>query len=220
MSIKTFFDSLAKKREKKHKYAQLATAIKTGDVAGVQTALAAGAETNYFPGNTKKMPFALALQKGDVKIFEELLKNPDEAYALSFWHYDFRSLKSRPGEMIYFTPSIFYAAIEMGREDIALLLVKHPFVHVERGGDVFRSDNLNMHDKNLEYLVKTPLQLAQENGLTRIADAITERLKPALAQRAQAEAAELEAKAVQKRAEADQLAPKTAAHQPPKKLTL
>ena len=61
-----------------------------------------------------------------------------------------------------------------------------------------------------------PADFARQQGLTRVADAIAEKLKPLLAERAQAEADKLALLAEQKRAEAEKLLREAKALQPAK----
>ena len=207
MSLRSFFNGLAEKREAKNKYKALAAAIKAGDLPAVKDALAAGADADFFPGKTKKMPLALAMEKGDTEIFNTLLNTNGGTSAVAIWNYDFRVLHiDRYTEhTVYFLPSLLYAAIEMKREDIALSLVRHPFVEVETPGE-FISNNRSKPPTGAECQgVSNPLDFARAQGLNRLAEAIELKLKPVLAQRATKQAADLAAQAEEKRAEAERL---------------
>lgn len=218
MGIKSFFFNLAEKREAKRKYNTLAAAIKAGDIEGVRKSLADGADAGYFPGDTKKMPLALALHAGNAEVFETLLKTNGGLSTVMIWHYDFRTLnKTRDiSQQIHFLPSYLYAAIEMKREDIALTLVKCPLTNIEVSGELMTPGSPRLDKSSPHYsTLKTPLEFAREQCLTRVADAIEERLKPLLAERAAKQADELLAQAQQKRAEADALQEKAGIIQPP-----
>ncbi len=208
MSIRSFFNKLAEKREEKRKYKALAATIRAEDLDGVKAALAKGADAGYFPGNTKKMPLPLALKQGNTEIFETLLNTDKGKMSLMIWHYDFRRLtrSNDPEKQVYFLPSLLYAAIEQKREGIALALVKLPLVDVELPGELTKPGLPRLPPDAPEYqLLKTPAAFAREQGLPRVAEAIEERLKPMLAARAQEQADELSEQAAQKRIEAEKL---------------
>jgi hypothetical protein len=208
MSIKSFFNGLAEKREEKRKYKALAAAIRANDVAGVKQALANGADAGYFPGNTRKLPLSLAIQTGNGEIAELLLKGDRGMSTVFLWYYDFRCLNKTNDieKQVYFLPSFLYAAIEQKKEDVALALVRYPMVDVENSGELMTTRARNLPRTSPCYdQLKKPLDFARAQGLTRVAEAIEEKLKPIIARRAEQEAADLAAKAGAKRAEAEKL---------------
>jgi hypothetical protein len=218
MSIRSFFNKLAEKREEKRKYKVLAAAIRANDHDGVKAALDAGADAGYFPGGKKNMPLHLALRQGNTEIFETLLNTDKGKMSAFFWHYDFRRFNKthEVEKQIYFLPSLLYAAIEEKREDMALLLVKTPLVDLEHSGELMKAGgSLLPNAPEYNQLIK-PADFARQQGLARVADAIAEKLKPVLAERAQAEADKLSAQAEQKRAEAEKLLREAEALQPAK----
>ena len=204
MSIKSFFNGLAIKREEKRKYLALIAAIKAEDIDGVRKALADGGNAAYLPGSShKKIPMNIALQQGNAAIFEELLNTEHGTSAAYTWYTDFRVLKRAQdfNNTVYFTPSYLYSAIEQGKEDIALILARKKGVDFERSGDIFMGggDSYRWETrKKYMYLVKSPIDLAREKGMVKVVEAIEERLKPLLAIRAEAEAVELAKKAEEK----------------------
>ncbi len=210
MSIKSFFNHLAEKREAKRKYKALAAAIRADDLDGVRAALAAGADASYLPGlKTEKIPMSLALKQNNAKIFEALLDTDAGMTAAFIWYPEFRVLRKDRNNFetqVYFTPSYLYAAIEEGKEEIAIILAGHKGVDVEKSGDVFGAGGNRWADRDkYKDLVKSPLALAREKGQTSVAKAIEERLKPIMTLRAQREAEDLAAQAAAKRAEAEKL---------------
>lgn len=205
MSIRSFFNGLAEKREAKNKYKALAAAIKAGDLGAVKQALADGANAGFFPGSTKKMPLALAMKAGDTEIFKTLLNTDGGMSSVGFWHYDFRPLTRGTENSIYFLPSLLYGAIEMKREDIALAMINSPFVDVESPGEMMCGGRTHRPTDAELNKVKKPLDLARMRGLNRLADAIEQKLKPVLAERASKQAVDLAAQAEEKRAEAEKL---------------
>ncbi|TAL37711.1 MAG: hypothetical protein EPN97_04760 [Alphaproteobacteria bacterium] len=218
MGIKSFFNNLAEKREAKRKYNTLAAAIKAGDIEGVRKSLADGADAGYFPGNTKKMPLALALHAGNAEVFETLLKTNGGMSTVMIWHYEFRNLnKTRDiNRQIYFLPSYLYAAIECKQEEIALKLVNYPMIDVEESGELMSTGAKHLDKSSPHYAgLKKPLDFAREQGLTRVAEAIEEKLKPLLAKRAAKQAEDLLAQAAQKQAEAEILQREAGIIQPP-----
>lgn len=210
MSMKSFFNRLAEKREQRRKYKTLAAAIRADDLDGVRAALAAGADAAYLPGsNPSKIPMSLALKQNNPEIFKTLLDTDHGMTAAFIWYSDFRTIRKSANNIedrVYFTPSYLYTAIEEGKEEIALALARHKGVDVERSGDVFGMGGSRWgDDEKYKGLVKSPLALAQEKGLTEVAAAIEERLKPLLALRAERQAADLTEQAEKKRAEAERL---------------
>ena len=167
------------------------------------------------------MPLALALKSGNTEIFKTLLNTEGGMSAVAIWHYEFRSILRGPENSVFFLPSYLYAAIEMKREDMAIALVNHPFVDVESPGE-FMSGGLSRQPSEAELsLIKKPFDLARAYGLPRLAEAIEQKLKPAMAKRASQQADDLSAQAAAKRAEAerlmkeaDLLSPKPAAPKP------
>lgn len=206
MSIKSFFNGLAEKREQRRRYNALASAIRADDLEGVRAALANGGDAAYLPGsNVKKIPMSIALKQNNPKIFEALLDTDHGMTAAFLWYSDVRTIGKGGNNLedrIYFMPSYLYTAIEEGKEEIALLLARHKGVDVEKSGDVFKMGGSRWAYKDL---VKSPLALAREKGMTGVASVIEERLKPVMALRAEREAADLMEQAQKKRAEAEKL---------------
>lgn len=214
MRMKEFFNNLAKKREEKRKYKQLAAAIKAGDLEGVRTALKDGADAGFFPGDTKKLPLALALQQGDADIFKELMQTQGGQTTLVLWHYDFRDLKltTAMNDHLYFLPSFLYAAIEDRQQDIALLLLDSPLVRHDKSGDLMVRGAVRLDKFSAAYaLMKTPLALARDMGLPKVVAVLEEKHNIVSNIQKNRDAEELEKIAAQKQAEAEALLREAAA---------
>lgn len=183
MSIKSFFNDLAEKREEKRKYKALAAAINARDIDGVNAALKSGANAGHLSGTKyDQMPMTLALKSGMPEIVEALLNTKEGLATTRDWFIERRILaqdKDSPKETVYFTPTYLYSAIDAGQEKIALLFAKHKWVDPDYSGNIYggRGDHW-LQREEFPDLVKSPVVLAREKGMTAVADALQERMSP------------------------------------------
>jgi len=214
MSIKSVFNKIAEKRATAKAHKALMRAIRARDLEAVQKMLADDPDiVGYNAGvNThRKKPLWQALETGDAEIFEAILKTQEGGMTSALWFADFRKFDAPPSDtdgQVYFLPSYLYVAIEQGKEDIALILVRAPVTDVNKSGDLLRAGGAGHLPREHAFykLLTAPLDLAREKGMDAVVKMIEMRAEGLQGPRTpQDEAAALMAAARDKRAQAETL---------------
>lgn len=177
MRLATYFKQALRDHE-------LRAAIRARDLPRVKMAIDNGGNVNAGQFKDRNnQPLTIALHAGDAGIFKELLDRGAAAGIDA--SPDFRLVKEVNGDWAkaeYHAPSYLYEAINLGKEDIALVLANHPKVSPTFSGLVWPSAAAPK-TKMLYEFEKTPYELAKEKGMNRAAAALEERTLPLLAQR-------------------------------------
>ena len=154
--------AIASKGKKNLADKQLLSAIKEQNISNVLNALKNGANPNK-GGIFGRLPLQFALRGNDVDIFKALLEGGAKADKNNC--YELR--EDAPNEKEYLTVSYLMAAIEQGKEGMALALIGNPSVDLDFSGKVF---SLEKGFKR-NYEIK-PLEMAHERGMEELTMAI------------------------------------------------
>jgi hypothetical protein len=177
MRLATYFKQALRDHE-------LRAAIRARDLPRVKLALDAGANPNAGQFKDRdNQPLTIALHVGDAAIFRELLDRGASAGVDA--SPDFRLVKDVGSDFAkaeYHAPSYLYEAINLDKEDIALVLANDPKISPTFSGLVWPS-TAAPKDKMLYEFDKTPYELAREKGMDRVAAALKEQTLPLLARR-------------------------------------